>query len=261
MVTKEDYLQRLGEIDLERASLLKQVDFFHNRLAELDKEYAALKDLLSISRTDGRWVSQSTPLLEGVYYILKEARKPLHYKEVYRRLQNELFHIGGIASLSNLVVRLNRDRRFMRVKRGVYGLSEWVASDTNPLTEEYTEYRTSALNMEESDKVPTIAEEREIAKTRFILDSIAVDVQVTQTSLKALRDQLLGRDSGFRMPESIDPMAAIPALERKLMNLLEQRDRLTSRLQALERTTPPLESSSASSGLLADPKSTKGGGS
>lgn len=260
MVTKEDYLQRLGEIELERASLLKQVDLFHSRLAELDKEYAALKDLLSISRTDGRWVSQSTPLLEGVYYILKEARKPLHYKEVYWRLQNELFHIGGIASLSNLVVRLNRDRRFMRVKRGVYGLSEWAASDTNPLTEEYTEYRTSALNGGESDKVTTVSEEREIAKTRFILDSIAVDVQVTQTSLKALRDQLLGRDSGFRMPESIDPMAAIPALERKLMNLLEQRDRLTSRLQALERTIPPLESSNASSGLLADQKGAQGGG-
>ena len=261
MVTKEDCLQRLGEIELERASFLKQVDFFHSRLAELDKEYAALKDLLSISRADGRWVSQSTPLLEGVYYILKEARKPLHYKEVYRRLQNELFHIGGIAALSNLVVRLNRDRRFMRVKRGIYGLSEWAASDTNPLTEEYTEYKTSAHNGDESDEVPTVAEEREIAKTKFILDSITVDVQVTQNSLKALRDQLLGRDSGFRMPESIDLVAAIPALERKLMNLLEQRDRLTSRMQALERTTTALESSNASSGLLVDQEGRKGGGS
>ena len=113
-MTREEYLQRLGEIGLERASLLKRMDLFRTRLAELDKEYAALKDLLSISRTDGRWVSQSTPLLESVYYILKEGQKPLHYKEIYRRLQNELFHIGGIASLSNLVVRLNRDRRFMK---------------------------------------------------------------------------------------------------------------------------------------------------
>lgn len=261
MVTKEDYLQRLGEIGLERASLLKQVDFFRSRLSELDKEYAALKDLLSISRTDGRWVSQSTPLLEGVYYILKEARKPLHYKEVYRRLQNEFFYIGGVASLSNLVVRLNRDQRFMKVKRGVYGLSEWGLSGTNPLTEEYAGHGSRVRNDEESDKVPTVAEEREIEKTKFILDSIAVDVQVTQTSLKALHDQLLGRDSRFRMPESIDPVAAIPALERKLMNLLEQRGRLTSRLQALERAVPTLESSNDSSGLLAEPKGAKGGGS
>ena len=259
MAINANYLQRLGEIALERASLLKQMDLSHRRLSELDKEYAALKNILSASRTDGRWVSQSTPLLEGVYYILKEARKPLHYKEIYGRLQNELFYIGGVAALSNLVVRLNRDQRFTKVKRGVYGLSEWRLSDTDPSTGEDAGRGALVHNNEEYDMVPTVDIEKEIEKTKFILDSIAVDVQVTQISLKALRDRLLGYDSGFKMPESIDPVAAIPALERKLMNLLEQKDRLTNKVQALEQVSPTLESSNNLSGLLATPKGLKGG--
>lgn len=259
MAINANYLQRLGEIELERASLLKQLELSHRRLSELDKEYAALKSILSASRTDGRWVSQSTPLLEGVYYILKEARRPLHYKEIYRRLQNELFHIGGVAALSNLVVRLNRDQRFTKVRRGVYGLSEWRLSDTDPSTGEDAGRGALVHNNEEYDTVPAVDIEKEIEKTKFILDSIAVDVQVTQTSLKAIRDQLLGHDSEFKMPESIDPVVAIPALERKLVNLLEQRDRLTSRLQESGKSLQTLKSSNDLPGLLAIPKDVRGG--
>lgn len=259
MRINKDYLQRLGEIELERATLLNHIDLLNRRLSELEREHAALKGLLSISRTDNRWLSQSMPLLEAVYHILEDARKPLHYKEIYRRLQNELFYISGGASVANLVVRLNRDNRFMKVKRGIYGLNEWRLSDNDPSTRKYIGHGIAVRNKEEFDMVPTVAIEKEIEKTKFILDSITVDIQVTQTSLKALRDRLLGYDSGFKMPESIDPVAAIPALERKLMNLLEQKDRLTNKVQALEQVSPTLESSNNLSGLLATPKGVKGG--
>ena len=136
MILKEDSVQRLGEIELERAALQEQIELIQEQITMLDKEYIALKGLLSAPRPDGRWVSQGIPILESAYYILKKAGHPLHYMEIYRTLQAELFHMTGNASVANLVVRINRDKRFKKIRRGIYGLSEWGSSGASRINTE-----------------------------------------------------------------------------------------------------------------------------
>ena len=75
-----------------------------------------------------------------------------------------------------------------------------------------------------------MAEEREIEKTKFILESVEIDIQVTQNNLTMLRNRLLGHDSTFSFPDNIDPITAISVLKRKLSKLLEQRDALINKL-------------------------------
>ena len=259
MALSDEHLQRLGAIALERGSLRNQMEGLQRRLSELDREYATLKDLLSVPSTDSRWLSRSAPLVEAAYHILAEAEEPLHYKEIHRRLQTELFYIGGVASVPNLVVRLSRDHRFMKVQRGVYGLSEWGQSDARRPTAARANNELSVINNDRRYTVSSEAVGREIQRTRFVLDSVAVDVQVTQASLRALRDLLLGRDRESEMFKDIDPIEAIPAQERKLMNLLAQRDRLLSKLRSLQKASPPLDSGNPSRALLAIPRRVKGG--
>lgn len=245
MVHKEDYLQRLGEIELERPTLLEQMDHVQERLIALDKEYVALKNLLTTFAPDRRWVSHSASLLEAVYYILKEAGKPLHYKEIYRRLRSQLVHIAGSASLSNLVVRLNRDARFIKTDRGIYGLTEWSLAKNSSFKSGKSLISFQRGGNKGRTEVLAVPEERNRERIKFILESMEVDIQITQSNLKALRDKLLGRDSEFALPEGVDPAIAFPTLERRLAKLLEQRDQLKLQLKEAEEVGADRSSSSA----------------
>lgn len=230
MILKEDSVQRLGEIELERAALQEQIELIQEQITMLDKEYIALKGLLSAPRPDGRWVSQGIPILESAYYILKKAGHPLHYMEIYRTLQAELFHMTGNASVANLVVRINRDKRFKKIRRGIYGLSEWGSSGASRINTDHSIISNSKYYDGEQYGALTVAEEREIEKTKFILESVEIDIQVTQNNLTMLRNRLLGHDSTFSFPDNIDPITAISVLKRKLSKLLEQRDALINKL-------------------------------
>ncbi len=231
MLLKEDSVRRLGEIELERAALQEQIVLIQEQITMLDKEYTALKGMLSAPRSDGRWVSQGIPILESAYYILKNARHPLHYMEIYRTLQAELFHMTGNASVANLVVRINRDKRFKKIRRGVYGLSEWGNSGASQINTDHSIISHSKYHDEKQYGALTVAQEREIERTKFILESVEIDIQVTQNNLTMLRDRLLGHYSTFSFPDNIDPNTAIAVLKRKLSKLLEQRDAFIDKLE------------------------------
>jgi hypothetical protein len=232
MIQREHYLRRLGELELERSALLEQIGLLNDRLAALDKEYTAIRSILSSSSSDGRWTSQSTPLPEIVYNTLKKAGRPLHYKEILDRLQSESFHISGTASIQNLIVRLNRDRRFIKTDRGIYGLTEWMKKENQSLL---------PVNLEDNKDMQfeilglTISEKRELEKIKFILESTDIDIQITKNNIKALRDKLLGRELDYKLPDNIDPKVASISFEKKLIKLLEQKDQLNQRLKQLER--------------------------
>ena len=232
MIQRENYLIRLGELELERSNLLEQMQLLKEKLAGLEKEYTAIRSILSSPTSDGRWASQNIPLLEIVYNNLKKAGKPLHYKEIINRLQSESFHISGTAFVQNLLVRLNRDKRFIKVDRGIYGLSEWKEKDNKVLLpangEEVVEMKPNKLGL-------TLSEKRGLEKIKFILESTDIDIKITKNNIKALRDKLLGRQSDYKLPDNLDPQIASISFERKLINLLEQKDELNKRLIQLEK--------------------------
>ena len=232
MMNRDNYLQRLGELELERSDLAERIATLKNQLAQLDKEYSAIRSILSSSNSDGRWASQSTPLLDIVYNTLKGTGRPLHYKEILNSLQSESFHFSGTASIQNLIVRLNRDKRFTKTDRGVWGLSEWAKTEDK--FSQPVKFENDIETKINSEGGLTISEKREIEKIKFILQSGDIDIQITQNNIKALRDKLLGRKSDYQLPDNIDPQVASISFERKLIRLLEQRDRLNSRLKDLE---------------------------
>jgi hypothetical protein len=232
LVDRGNYLRRLGEIELERSDLMERIAVLSNQLAQLEKEYSAIRSILSSSPSDGRWVSQGTPLLEIVYNTLKDIGRPLHYREILNRLQIESFHISGTAVVQNLIVRLNRDRRFTKTDRGVWGLTEWIKrEDTISKPEKVENHGEAEIN---NTKDLTISEKRELEKVKFILESIDIDIQITQNNMKALRDKLLGHKSDYKLPDNIDPTVASLSFERKLIKLLEQKNQLNFRLKELE---------------------------
>jgi len=246
MISKDDHIRRLGEIELERAALLEEMDHIQDRLAALDTEYGALKSLLTSPTPDRRWASHGTSFVEAVYHLLKDAGEPLHYKEIYRQLRDQLFYIGGSAALSNLVVQLSRDRRFMRVGRGVYGLAEWGTRTAGRNSSATTMIALRTNSNRKRCEAVAVARGRERERLRFILESLEIDIQVTQSNLQALRNRLLGRPSAPSLPEGIDPKIALPALETRLSKLLNQRDQLEQHLPILEDQVQEAEVSSVS---------------
>jgi len=229
MRQREDYLRRLGELELERADITEKMEKLRSQLNSNATEYAAIRSILSSSPPDKRLGSQGTPLIDIIYNTLKTAHRPMHYREILEILESESFHMYGSAIIQNLSVRLKRDPRFVKTEKGVYGLSDWA--------KESGESNTQSDNRTEITSRPvqglTVSEKRELEKTRFYLEAIGIDIQVTKNNMKALRDNLLGRTSKYKLPENIDPKVASISFEKKLIKLLEQKKQLENKLNAL----------------------------
>jgi len=69
-------------------------------------------------------------LADTAYQLLAETRQEYHYQELAAELQVRGVHIPGKEPANNLVAHIHRDPRFVRPKRGVYGLKEWYPNGT-----------------------------------------------------------------------------------------------------------------------------------
>ena len=69
-------------------------------------------------------------LADTAYQLLAETRQEYHYQELAAELQLRGVHIPGKEPANNLVSHIHRDPRFIRPKRGVYGLAEWYPKGT-----------------------------------------------------------------------------------------------------------------------------------
>jgi len=62
------------------------------------------------------------------YDILIQEAKPMHYRELLRRMQEQGVSVGGRDPGSTLIAYLGRDKRFIKAPqlgRGYYQLKEW----------------------------------------------------------------------------------------------------------------------------------------
>ncbi|MGQ9573434.1 MAG: winged helix-turn-helix domain-containing protein [Dehalococcoidia bacterium] len=69
-------------------------------------------------------------LADAAYELLAETRQEYHYEELAAQLELRGVHIPGKEPAKNLVAHIHRDSRFVRPKRGVYGLREWYPKGT-----------------------------------------------------------------------------------------------------------------------------------
>lgn len=70
-------------------------------------------------------------ITDAAYDFLSEVQKPLHYKEIFNKLQEQGLYIPGKNPAATLLSRMSRDNRFKRtIKRGTYALSTWRIRST-----------------------------------------------------------------------------------------------------------------------------------
>jgi len=69
-------------------------------------------------------------LADTAYQLLAETRQEYHYQELAAELQLRGVRIPGKEPANNLVAHIHGDPRFVRPKRGVYGLAEWYPKGT-----------------------------------------------------------------------------------------------------------------------------------
>ena len=69
-------------------------------------------------------------LANAAYELLVQTKKEYHYEQLATELQLRGVHIAGKEPAKNLVAHIHRDPRFVRPKRGVYGLKEWYPKGT-----------------------------------------------------------------------------------------------------------------------------------
>ena len=62
--------------------------------------------------------------------ILNITGNKMHISEIARELRNRNIPIPGSGSDGNIITRINRDERFIRVGRGTYELKEWGSEST-----------------------------------------------------------------------------------------------------------------------------------
>lgn len=142
---------RSKKIEIELAALVElnyeyADSYGEDRLAldELNAEGEELKQELAALRGEQKkslpfWGFVTLPLSarEAAYAVLRQAGRPLHYGDITdRMLESRLWVSHGYTpwnTVNSVIVtemaRWGTASRFVRVRRGVYGLREWVNQD------------------------------------------------------------------------------------------------------------------------------------
>lgn len=127
----EVLLGRLSELRNTISSLEGQV---RELFEEIQAKQGQADHIIKLLEIEG--VSLDAALVNGVqkaavadkaYEKLKSLKDvaPIHYRELARAVMTDGTVIPGKDPAANLLAHISRDTRFVRLKRGMYGLSEW----------------------------------------------------------------------------------------------------------------------------------------
>ena len=116
---KTEQLERLAEKDAEIAELKEKRD----RLKRMcDHVCGLLAGLEGRELPKDRVLRSKDATFDAVAPILAEYPGPMHYREIYRHLQERGFEIEGKDPGNSLLARITSDPRIERVGRGFYRL-------------------------------------------------------------------------------------------------------------------------------------------
>lgn len=124
----EEMLSLIEHLEAERREVGDATAKLALRRIEIDEQ---LEKLLPASEVMGSMVKPDAPVQPAklvrntMTLILREAKQPLHYREVYRRLKGLGVEVNGVDPLKTLAAHLSNDERFARVGGGYWGLSSW----------------------------------------------------------------------------------------------------------------------------------------
>ena len=129
----KDWRQR---IEKDIARLEQQMEPLRCAVARKREELAAIDRLMELQGSgpaeplgENKLVQPSgrpsKPFVDAAQALLAAAGKPMYYKELCRRVMDRGTLVPGRNPPANLIAHLSRDSGFVRVGRGMYGLSEW----------------------------------------------------------------------------------------------------------------------------------------
>jgi len=110
----------------------------HNEIKQLLSEIEVLQksadNIIELLKVEGVVIDSND--MEGLiqesiadiaydYFNSGNDKKPLHYQDIYNEILFSGKFIPGKNPAANLLTHMSRDKRFIRVSSGTYGLSEW----------------------------------------------------------------------------------------------------------------------------------------
>lgn len=127
-------LAALAELNNEHQSLSDEdrqaLDELNAEGADKERELAALQQKRKKQQaTFAQWSGFRSPLSasSAAYEVLLESGEPLHYQEITKRvIESGRWASRGYTPWRTVNSAIGKDSRFVRARRGVYGLREWV---------------------------------------------------------------------------------------------------------------------------------------
>lgn len=117
---QEEYSLKLQEIQQQKKPL-KETLYHIEALIKFDSNVNDYKANNIVPSTSG-----NISITDVVYNLLSEIHQPIHYRDIAHKLLEKNVYIPGKDPAATLLSRINRDKRFKRIKkRGVYALSTW----------------------------------------------------------------------------------------------------------------------------------------
>ena len=121
---QEEFSRKIEALQSKRKP---QEEALHHIEALLKLEGFALnsnQNMAGENKTD--YMTVTAKITDAAYDLLTEVHKPLHYKDIFNKLQERGLYIPGRNPAATLLSRMSRDNRFKRtIKRGTYALSSW----------------------------------------------------------------------------------------------------------------------------------------
>ncbi len=109
---------RLEAVEAQIADLTAQADAYRRVIADLERAEAE-------QRASGARAGSEKTLAGLMESILLEHGRPLHYRELHRRLGALGVDVPGQDPVKNVGAHLSGDGRFERFERGIWGLRAW----------------------------------------------------------------------------------------------------------------------------------------
>lgn len=128
---KDKINKKIGELDLTSVFKNKIFPEKGETINENKSLYSVLQAIKDINRNKlGHWGHDSWPeikpkrISDKIHLILKEEKKPMHFNEITKKI-NEIGFDHKKANSGSVHNELILDDRYILMDRGVYGLKEW----------------------------------------------------------------------------------------------------------------------------------------
>jgi hypothetical protein len=126
----EELRNKLGKLKQE---ILQDRENARSFLKSIDEKETLIQNIVNLLRAEGisefiEYKGADSKQISDVayeYLVNREEKRGVYYRELADKIQIGGFYIPGKDPSANLLAHLNRDKRFVRVGRGIYGLREW----------------------------------------------------------------------------------------------------------------------------------------